>query len=503
MRLQNFPLTLKIIKFNTLIKFVLILLSCLSALSLHAQTGIGTTSPHVSAKLDITASNKGFLPPRVSLTSVTDAATIASPATGLLVYNNGSVGLEAGYYYWNGASWSIIARSTVAGSGVVSADMVKLYGEAHSSASGKISSSTGYVFTVPVSGRYLFDFTSSGTALSGGTTTFYFQVRQGTTVLGSDNQSSYNNNVHVEYNGKVEVNLQSGVSYNVYTYATSGSFETNDYDRVYMKQVAGNLPINVYPWVLNGNEVYNSVGNVGIGTNSPQSTLDIRGSLAQNYTATSAATYTVLNTDNVIDLTLSGAQAISNFTASASNVNRILTFVNNTNATTKTITSYINNLGASVTTIPANATLILQSTGSSWKQINGTAASNTVITTTNGNGSVGQLLSSNGNGTYTWISLGTLKVLNNPGGSYYTQSQLQTLYDNASGNSAPDLVPNEVINAANALNTTSYKVYLGHNKWWYTNVQIGTSSNWSLFGGVSYKSDFGANIAAGGIFTFK
>ena len=208
-----------------------------------SQTGIGTTTPNASAKLDVFSNNKGFLPPRVTLTSVTDATTIASPAEGLLVYNLGSVGLQAGYYYWNGASWATIATATSAGNGVAASDMVKLYGEAHSSAAGKISSSTGYVFTVPVSGRYLFDFTSSATTLNGGTNTLNFQVRQGTTVLGSDMQSSYNNNVHVEYNGKVEVNLQAGVSYNVYNYATSGSFESNDYDRVYYKMVAGNLPV--------------------------------------------------------------------------------------------------------------------------------------------------------------------------------------------------------------------------------------------------------------------
>ena len=208
-----------------------------------AQTGIGTTTPNASAKLDVYSTNKGFLPPRVTLTSVTDATTIASPAEGLLVYNLGSVGLQAGYYYWNGANWATIATATSAGNGVTSMDMVKLYGEAHSSATGKISSSTGYVFTVPVSGRYLFDFTSTGTFLSGGMTIYYFQVRQGTTVLGSDTQTSYNNNVHVEYNGKVEVNLQAGVSYNVYNYTTGGSFESNDFDRVYYKLVAGNLPV--------------------------------------------------------------------------------------------------------------------------------------------------------------------------------------------------------------------------------------------------------------------
>ena len=220
--------------------FIIILLS---ASSLFAQTGIGTTTPNTSAKLDVFADNKGFLPPRVTLTSATDNTTIPNPAEGLLVYNKGSVGLQAGYYYWNNANWATIATATSAGNGVTASDMVKLYGEVHSSASGKISSTTGYIFTVPVSGRYLFDFTSSGTALNGGTTTFYFQVRQGTTVLGSDMQSSYNNNVHVEYNGKVEVNLQSGVSYNVYNYTTSGSFEANDYDRVYYKLVAGNIPV--------------------------------------------------------------------------------------------------------------------------------------------------------------------------------------------------------------------------------------------------------------------
>lgn len=212
-----------------------------------AQTGIGTTTPHNSAKLDISATNKGFLPPRVTLTSSADATTIPTPAEGLLVYNVGSAGLQAGYYYWNGNNWATIATATLAGNAVVASDMVKLYGEAHSKATGKIgNSTTGFVFTVPLSGRYLFDFTSAGTALNGGTTTFYFTVRQGTTVLASDMQSSYNNNVHVEYNGKVEVNLQAGVSYNVYNYATSGSFESNDYDRVYYKMVAGNLPVNQF-----------------------------------------------------------------------------------------------------------------------------------------------------------------------------------------------------------------------------------------------------------------
>ena len=85
--------------------------------SILAQTGIGTTTPDASAKLEVNSSNKGFLPPRVTLTSGTDNTTIANPATGLLVYNTGNnAGLVAGYYYWNGSSWATIA--TAQGSGV-------------------------------------------------------------------------------------------------------------------------------------------------------------------------------------------------------------------------------------------------------------------------------------------------------------------------------------------------------------------------------------------------
>lgn len=141
-----------------------------------AQTGIGTTTPHTSAKLDVSATNKGFLPPRVTLNRATDSTTIPSAAEGLLVYNLGSLGLQAGYYFWNGANWATIATGSLAGNAVVAMDMVKLYGEPHSKASGKIgNATTGFVFTVPVSGRYLFDFTSAATTINGGTNTIFLQ----------------------------------------------------------------------------------------------------------------------------------------------------------------------------------------------------------------------------------------------------------------------------------------------------------------------------------------
>lgn len=79
-----------------------------SALLINAQVGIGTATPDASAKFQIDASDKGFLPPRVALTSATDLVTIAAPATGLLVYCTGTSGLAAGYYFWSGSSWKAL-----------------------------------------------------------------------------------------------------------------------------------------------------------------------------------------------------------------------------------------------------------------------------------------------------------------------------------------------------------------------------------------------------------
>lgn len=218
-----------------------ILLVLLVSIQVFAQTGIGTTTPNASAKLDVYATNKGFLPPRVTLTSATDATTITSPAEGLLVYNLGSVGLQAGYYYWNGANWATIATATSAGNGVTASNMVNLYGKGYSTAAGDIANASGYSFTVPVSGRYLFDFSSSG-YMNQSTMSITFKVRQGTTDLATDVFTNANNNVHVVFTGMVEVNLQAGTTYNVYVSST-GSRDTGDYDRVFYKLVAGNLPV--------------------------------------------------------------------------------------------------------------------------------------------------------------------------------------------------------------------------------------------------------------------
>lgn len=103
------------------LKKLYILLLLMIAHFSNAQTGIGTTAPNASAKLEVAATDKGFLPPRVALTATNAFSPIvgtAANATGLLVYNTATTtntpnNVVPGYYYWNGTTWVQIAGGLV------------------------------------------------------------------------------------------------------------------------------------------------------------------------------------------------------------------------------------------------------------------------------------------------------------------------------------------------------------------------------------------------------
>lgn len=78
------------------------------------KIGTNATIIEPSAALEVESTNKGVLLPRVALTSTTDATTIASPATSLLVYNTATAGTSPndvypGFYHWDGSKWKSIA----------------------------------------------------------------------------------------------------------------------------------------------------------------------------------------------------------------------------------------------------------------------------------------------------------------------------------------------------------------------------------------------------------
>ena len=102
-------------------KLILILFAVCFFTNVNAQTGIGTITPNASAKLDVTSTDKGFLPPRVALTANNVFAPIvgtASAAAGLVIYNTATAGtapnnVVPGYYYWNGTVWVQIANGLI------------------------------------------------------------------------------------------------------------------------------------------------------------------------------------------------------------------------------------------------------------------------------------------------------------------------------------------------------------------------------------------------------
>lgn len=87
-------------------RYLVGLIISLTTLTGYAQTGIGTVTPNASAKLEIAASDKGLLIPRMTSTQKN---AISNPATGLLIYQTDA---PAGFYFWNGSAWTKLVVPT-------------------------------------------------------------------------------------------------------------------------------------------------------------------------------------------------------------------------------------------------------------------------------------------------------------------------------------------------------------------------------------------------------
>jgi len=67
-----------------------------------------------AAMLDVKSVNKGFLVPRVALVSTTDPVSVTKPP-GLLVWNTSTSGSypDPGFYYWSGSNWVKVGSSAL------------------------------------------------------------------------------------------------------------------------------------------------------------------------------------------------------------------------------------------------------------------------------------------------------------------------------------------------------------------------------------------------------
>jgi hypothetical protein len=236
-------------KSNVMLKTLLFLGGIFTFSILTAQTGIGTPNPHPSAKLEVSATNKGFLPPRVTLISVTDVSTVPAPATGLLVYNTGdNNGLSAGYYFWNGNAWATIA--TAGGSGSVAAE----FGSQILQAGVTINSATPIdviSFTLPSSGTWevITFLRAQGTA--GYAAEFAIYDNSNNLVPNSEILPAYGE-IGSTGTGIVRITTSGSATYKVKAWASGGASypynvttDGNGRSGVTWKKLSGNAPMTV------------------------------------------------------------------------------------------------------------------------------------------------------------------------------------------------------------------------------------------------------------------
>lgn len=89
--------------------FTSVLLFCAFYANSQVKIGNNPNTIDPNSLLELESTDKGFLPPRVALNSVSSVAPMTGtiPA-GMLVYSAGGT-LTDGYYYWNGTEWKLLA----------------------------------------------------------------------------------------------------------------------------------------------------------------------------------------------------------------------------------------------------------------------------------------------------------------------------------------------------------------------------------------------------------
>ncbi|WJS94030.1 hypothetical protein NYQ10_18240 [Flavobacterium johnsoniae] len=94
------------------------LLFVLGGYSAYSQVAIGKQEVTPSAQLEVFATDKGILIPRISLKSSTDDRTVPGVVESLLVFNtNNGLDIKPGYYYWYDNKWNRIVVSGEASAG--------------------------------------------------------------------------------------------------------------------------------------------------------------------------------------------------------------------------------------------------------------------------------------------------------------------------------------------------------------------------------------------------
>ena len=223
----------------------------------HTQVGIGTSTPHASAKLEVSSTTQGFLPPRVSLTATNAASPVTSPEAGLLVYNiatngSGATAVTPGFYYWGGVSsgWVRLTIPTDNAANVTGLVAITNGGTGATTQQTAINALSG----TQASGKYL---RSDGT----------------NTTLSSLDAADITGTVAV-VNGGTGASTLTGILKGNGTGAFTAAVAGTDYQAALTNPVTGTGTANYLPKLtgsttVGNSQIFDNATSVGIGGNTP------------------------------------------------------------------------------------------------------------------------------------------------------------------------------------------------------------------------------------------
>ncbi|MFC7774289.1 hypothetical protein [Flavobacterium sp. GCM10027622] len=390
-------------------------------LPMFAQIGVGTTTPNTSSILDVSSSNRGFLLPRVALTSLTDVVTVPNPAKGLLVYNKGTGGLtQEGIFVWNELSWKPFVYDSVNEfNGDVSGNVAvnKVVGIQRKPilfSYPTISQLLRYNGTAWVNSN---DVSSQNWLMRGNNTT-QSSCFLGTTDDSKMTLSSYNQPFfefgrrqtlgltqgYTDYtdDSQLVTHLRSAIQFeaigsvaykpiffvnNDGNFRFKGSMAGDDYFEIgaagsmsndgsveFIVGDEGNEPI-VFEKFNNATSVEmlrlqgtgsNTDVRIGMNTNAvvANSVLQVNGSISKSIVSTST-NLTLTDAHYTVVLT-GGATTVGITLPLASSATGRVYIIRNTSGSTKTISNYTNESGTSVSVLNNNSVVWLQSDGTNW-----------------------------------------------------------------------------------------------------------------------------------------
>ncbi|NNF34384.1 MAG: hypothetical protein HKN68_09770 [Saprospiraceae bacterium] len=264
------------------------LLLIITSIELSAQSvGINTTDPDESAALEVFSVDRGFLMPRSDTALVNG---IGTPATGLIIYQSS----DNLFYYFNGAYW--INLSTINGAFEQSGNLVRQVSDINA---------TNFIFgksSLPETGELLWDtlffFNQEVGAFRGGMMTNSSDWSPDLIGIGS---FAYGNTVNAQGENSIALGNSSFANGDYSVALGRGIITSSGYETAIGRFNSRYSPVTNTGWndsdrlfsIGNGSVITPSNaltmlkgGEIGLGTDTPQSQLSINGDGATDWTVT-------------------------------------------------------------------------------------------------------------------------------------------------------------------------------------------------------------------------